>query len=76
MKTNSKLTDVSTSEMRDAVGGINFATIQFLRTTSNLNQMQVSALKYYNRLEDPAKYQGIMPDMGGSLLQGTTQPVA
>ena len=72
MKTKCKMTDVSTTEMRDAVGGINYATIQFLRRTSSLTTMQVSALKYFNRLDDPAKFQSLVPDVTGPSMPGST----
>jgi hypothetical protein len=73
MKTNCKMTDVSTTEMREAVGGLSFATINFLRTTHNLSRMQVSALKYVNRLDDPAKFGGIVPDGPGAGMQDPTK---
>lgn len=61
MNTKCKMTDVSTTEMRESVGGLNYATIQFLRRTHNLSRIQVSLLKYHNKLEDPAKFEGIDP---------------
>ena len=56
----------SLKPLSEITGGINYRTIQFLRTTSNLSPIQVSALRYYNRLEDPAKYQDVLP--GGGIM--------
>ena len=75
MTTKSKMTEVSTKEMREATGGINAATIQFLQGTSNLTRMQVSALKYYNKLDDPAKFKGLVPDIAGPGMLGSRQPL-
>ena len=72
MTTKSKMTDVSAKEMRTTTGGINYATIQFLQRTSNLSRIQVSALKYYNKLDDPAKFQGLVPDVAGPGMPGST----
>lgn len=74
MSTKNKMTDVSATEMQAATGGINYATIQFLGRFSRLTPMQVSALKYYNRLDDPAKFQGLVPDVTGPGMPGTTLP--
>jgi len=73
MKTKCKMTDVSATEMREAVGGINYATIQFLQRTSNLTRMQVSVLKSINRLDDPSKFEGFMPDGPGVGMQDPTR---
>jgi len=70
MITKSKMTDVGTTEMREAVGGLNYATMQFLRRTHNLSNIQVSVLKYHNRLEDPAKFQNLIPDGNSVGVQG------
>ena len=74
MTTKSKMTDVCSDELRATTGGVNFATIEFLQTTSNLSQMQVSALKYYNQLEHPSKYEGLIPDFGGGVVSGNRLP--
>ena len=72
MTTKSKMKAVSTEEMREATGGINGATIRFLQRTSNLTQMQVSALKYYNKLDNPAKFQGLIPQGPGTGIPTAT----
>lgn len=65
MSNITKMTEISEQEMREAVGGISYGQIQFISRFGNLNRVQVSALKYYNRLEDPAKYQHLMPGTAG-----------
>ena len=72
MTSKSKMTAVSTKEMREATGGINAATIGFLQRTHKLTKMQVSALKYYNKLGDPAKYEGFLPQGPGTGIPGAT----
>ena len=75
MTTKSTMTDVSAQEMQETTGGVNFATIQFLQRTSNLTRMQVSALKYHNRQEDPARYQGVLPPTDHDMAIGM-QPLS
>ena len=76
MTTKSKMPEVSTKEMQEATGGINAATIGFLQRTSNLTQMQVSALRYYNKLDNPAKFDGFSPtDVTGHEIPGSMSPL-
>lgn len=74
MSTTTKLTDLSSSEQQAATGGISFGTAQLLAQFSDLTPMQVSALKYYNRLDDPAKYQDVIPTGPGLAVPGSRFP--